>query len=119
MFETLAVWMLFAGLSVKLATIRGRPGFSWGVWGALFGPFAVALLLMLGDSDDVKKCPKCYGRVDTLATICMHCQAALPKLSKTKHGNIAVPYKGVLWGEGAGKDSVASTQDQEAEDVSK
>lgn len=111
MVVTLAVWMLCAGISVKLATMKGRPGFPWGIWGFLFGPFAVALLLMIGDGDSIKKCPKCYGTIDVLASVCMDCQAALLKPGPVNISSSA-PYKGILWGEGAGKESVASTQDQ-------
>jgi len=75
------IWILLAGLGCYLATERGRSPVTWGILGFLFGPLAIGMLLIFGDSDKIFKCPKCFGKCDSRATVCMHCRHEFPKSS--------------------------------------
>lgn len=76
------MWVLVFGLAFgvlcsHMAAKRGRSGFAWAILGFLFSLIALVFLLALGDSDEIAKCPKCYGKVDYRAFVCMHCRHQL------------------------------------------
>jgi len=51
---TVIVWGLFGVLAYKMAERRGRNEGGWAVAGVLAGLFAIVLLLILGDTKEMK-----------------------------------------------------------------
>jgi hypothetical protein len=67
-----AIWG--GGCALLAKEFRGRP-FAGFIYGFLFGPIALLIILLMGD--ERRRCPACDEVVRSKATICRYCGANL------------------------------------------
>jgi hypothetical protein len=77
---TLAIWLIFAVLTAKIAAVRGRKKAPWFILGLFFGPLAllaVFILSALPTPETHLQCPDCAELARKEARVCKHCGCRL------------------------------------------
>jgi hypothetical protein len=76
----IVVWLIFVGLTVKVAIDKGRDPVGWCLIALLLGPIALLVIFILDpDISGIvkagykKACPFCAELINTEATKCKHC----------------------------------------------
>lgn len=86
----LALWLGCIVLCVKMAETRNRETVLWGILGAMFGLFAVLLLVIVGQGppplagsatrSNTRKCPACAEFIKAEAVKCRYCGTSVESL---------------------------------------
>lgn len=75
MFLIAAAFLILALLPTIIAVKKGRNVLGWFLYTIFLYPVALVHALCL--KDESHKCPKCYGAISKLATVCPHCKNEL------------------------------------------
>lgn len=81
------VWIFFGLLTANIADSKGRPFWTWLVYGFLCFPLAILYLAVSKPSDETlvssgeyRKCPFCAEVVKAEAKVCRYCGRELPEV---------------------------------------
>lgn len=88
MIESLIALSCFAIITAIAAHTKGFSSAAWAIYGLLFGPFALLVVLIKQKNEEElsrrqlqigthKKCPFCAEFIKVEATVCKHCHKAV------------------------------------------
>mgnify|MGYP000184445206 CR=1 FL=1 len=89
--DFIVIWLAFAIVTAIIASNKGRSGLGWLILGAIFGIFALIVIVVISSvkpqpvvaggevatAETHVRCPECRELVRNDAKRCKHCQATL------------------------------------------